>query len=496
MARIPTVADEDEAQGLRALSETPPAEVLVVSDLHLGCGRDRTTGRFVRTENFFADEPFAALLGFYGEAARRGALLVLNGDVFDFLRITEIPRGDEVQAWSDALACLGVDMSQEQLAASISPKERRFGLRTNDFKSVWKLRCIIEGHDTFFTALAGWATAGGILLFVKGNHDLEIHWPLIRKAIRAELLRRGVPARSAGTGILFCETSIRIANIYIEHGHRFERATRVDGPATLPQNPEQLNLPLGSFVNRYLINPIERLEPFVDNVKPIEELLRTMVQRHPLLAFGILWRSWRLLLRAAESRHWRQGLAYALFFGSLAVPVLTLLVIALILALPIAGARIFAFFGRASWAFAALGLLFPFAAGALRDAFPRRHPAVGEDGFACGIHGALKDYAAEPVIGTRYGMVGHTHVQDVQRLPPIGGAPALYLNTGAWIPLWQADRPDLIGRTLHPFVRFTMGAPGAYRHEYSEWDWVAGRPESSTILEPMAEHARPRRGRR
>lgn len=494
---IPAVAAEDESQSLRSLSETRPPEVLIVSDLHLGRGRDHTTERFVRSENFFADEQFSALLDFYVEAARRGALLVLNGDIFDFLRVTEVPRGgDELRAWSEALAPLGVNLSPEQLAASISPKERQFGLRTNDFKAVWKLHRIVEGHEGFFTALARWVSAGGILLFLKGNHDLEIHWPLVRRAIRAELVRRGVPAPAAATGILFCDTWVSIANLYIEHGHRFERATAVDGPVTLPRQPEQLNLPLGSFVNRYLINPIERIEPFIDNVKPVEDLLRTMVRQHPLRAFGILWRSWRLLLRAAESREWRQGLAYALFFGSLAVPVLTVLVIALILVLPVAGARIFAFFGQASWAFGTLGLFFPFLIGVLRDAFPGRRPAVGEDDFAFGIYGALQERVAERVTGTRYGVVGHTHVQDVQSLPPIAGAPALYLNTGTWVPLWQADRPDLAGRILYPFVRFTMGASGAYGHEYWQWDGSARRPAPITILEPMAAAAQRRRERR
>jgi len=494
---FPAVGDEDEAQRLRFLTETPPPEVLMVSDLHLGIGRDRATGRFVRAENFLADEQFAALLGFYLEAAQRGALLVLNGDSFDFLRITGVPRRrDELEAWSEALAGLGVDLSPEQLAASISTTERQFGLRTNDFKSVWKLHRVVEGHEGFFAALAGWVAAGGVLLFVKGNHDLEIHWPLVRRAIRAELVRRGVAAHSAGRGIRFCDTWVRIANIYIEHGHRFEPATAVDGPATLPQEPEQLNLPLASFVNRYLINPIERIEPFIDNTKPVEDLLRTMVRQHPLRAFGILWRSWRLLLRAAQSRQWRQGLACALFFGSLAVPLFTVLVIALVLALPVVGARIFALLGNASWVFGAAGLVFPYLAGFLRDAFPPRLPAVGEDDFAFGIYGALKERAAEPVTGTRYGVVGHTHVQDAQSLPPIGGAPALYLNTGTWVPLWQADRPDLAGRTLHPFVRFTMGASGAYGHEYREWDWSAGRPALSTILEPGAAGARRRRDRR
>ncbi len=497
LATPPTSSGAEEARLLRALAEAPPPEILVVSDLHLGRGRDRATGRFARTENFLADEEFGAWLRYYAEAAGRGALLVLNGDVFDFLRITEVPRSDdELAAWSAALARLGLEMPPERLAATISAKERRFGLRTDDFKSVWKLERIVEGHEGFFAALAAWVAAGGTLLLVKGNHDLETHWPLVRRAIRRAIAERGAAGRAVLGGVAFCETWIRIANVYIEHGHRFEAATRVEGAETLPRKPGQLNLPLGSFVNRYLINPLERIEPFVDNVKPVTDLLWTMVRQHPLQALGILWRSWRLLLRAAQARRWREGLAYTLFFGSLAVPVVTALVIVLVLALPVAGAEIFALFGKASWLFGVVGLLFPFIVGALRDAFPRRRPPVGEDDFAYGISRALDEHARGPKLGTRYGVVGHTHVQDVQSLPPIAGAPALYLNTGTWIPLWQADRPDLAGRILHPFVRFALDEGGAYRHEYRVWDGEAGRPAPSTILEPMAARARRRRARR
>jgi UDP-2,3-diacylglucosamine pyrophosphatase LpxH len=495
LAGVPVLTPEDELERLQSLVKSPPREILIVSDLHLGCGRDPATGRIARAENFFADEEFAALLRFYADVTRSGQLLVLNGDVFDFLRITDSPRGeDEMRSWSEALALLGVERSPELLGSSILPVERQFGLRTNDFKSVWKLQRIVRGHATFFAALAGWVAGGGMLLFVKGNHDLELHWPLVRQSLRAELVRRGVAINAADRNILFCETWVRLANVYLEHGHRFEQATRVDGPPTLDRKPEELNLPLGSFVNRYLINPIEHIEPFIDNVKPVNALLLTVVRQHPLQVFGILWRSWRFLLRAAESRQWRQGLAYTLFFGALAVPLLTVLVIALVLILPAAGAAVARLFGRASWVFGALGLFLPYVLGALHEVFPRRTPKVGEDDFACGVYHALEECKAGSAPGTQYGVVGHTHVQDVQSLPPLGAAPVLYLNTGTWTPLWQADRPDLAGRILHPFVRFTLTGSGVYQHEYCEWDADAGRPVPSIILEPVA--ARVLRGRK
>ena len=62
--------------------------------------------------------------------------------------------------------------------------------------------------------------------------------------------------------------------------------------------------------------------------------------------------------------------------------------------------------------------------------------------------------------------------------------------------LWSLTETPPPEVTLHPFVGFRMDAPGAYRHEYREWDWSAGRPALSTTLEPSAARGRRRRDRR
>jgi hypothetical protein len=64
--------------------------------------------------------------------------------------------------------------------------------------------------------------------------------------------------------VLFCQECLQLGNLYIEHGHRFEATTAVKGAPTLTRAPSELNLPLGSFVNRYIINRLEGLEPFLD----------------------------------------------------------------------------------------------------------------------------------------------------------------------------------------------------------------------------------------
>ncbi|HUH03483.1 MAG TPA: hypothetical protein VML75_15910, partial [Kofleriaceae bacterium] len=65
-------------------------DIIVVSDLHLGRGKNPDTGRYHRLEAFFFDDDFYAFCRWLcREAAERktDVKLVLNGDTFDLLRI-------------------------------------------------------------------------------------------------------------------------------------------------------------------------------------------------------------------------------------------------------------------------------------------------------------------------------------------------------------------------------------------------------------------------
>jgi hypothetical protein len=138
--------------------------------------------------------------------------------------------------------------------------------------------------------------------------------------------------------------------------------------------------------------------------------------------------------------------------------------------------------------FGALGLLAPYLAAAFREfakwlVRKRRRKLVGEDDMARGVYTAMQKQKF-PVAGRIYAVMGHTHDQDVQSLPPLNGAQALYLNTGTWIPVWPDNRPDLEGQVLFPFVHFRRVAPQEYFHEYLEWRDDRGAPAESYILAP------------
>ena len=186
-------------------------DVFIVSDLHIASGRN-TMGVYKGTENFFADEAFSRFLVYAHETKKTSqAILVINGDVFDFLRTTEYPvkskkvkmsmhidhflkfrrsvKPDAVNSnaieyeyneWSNELKKCGITKTTDQLKSSISKNEKEYGLQTDDYKTIYKLIRIRQGHPVFFTALAQWIDKGNKIIIVKGNHDLELYWPAVR----------------------------------------------------------------------------------------------------------------------------------------------------------------------------------------------------------------------------------------------------------------------------------------------------------------------------
>jgi len=480
-----------ENERLQQLSDNPPEEIFVVSDFHLGQGRDPVTERFSRTENFLSDQAFSRFLGYAGPGQQK--LLIINGDTFDFVRIYQHPRKKkEFQEWSDFLKELGVVKTPCELCRSISKKERKFGLGTEDYKSVWKLLKIANGHREFFQALASWIGRGGLLLLSKGNHDLELYWPLVRKAIEQLLQREGADGRAVKAQMTYCDDWLRIGNVYLEHGHKYDPQQRIDdsnnNSPVLPGQPDQLKLPLGIFVNRYLINQLEKLEPFLGAVRPTERILWMLLRGHPLASIAVLFRSRPFIQRAFQTSSVRDSFWYAVYLGAVALPFLTALVIVGIFVFVHSWADISR---KNMWIMAVLGglgLLAPYLTAAFRELvrwMGRKKPRtlVGEDDMARGVYAAMQKLKF-PAANKIYAVMGHTHDQDIQALPDLGSAQVLYLNTGTWIPVWPDDRPDLEGQVLFPFVHFRRVAPQEYSHAYLEWRDDRGQPAESYILEP------------
>ncbi|HSP87021.1 MAG TPA: hypothetical protein VLN45_02720 [Ignavibacteriaceae bacterium] len=312
-------------------------EIFVVSDLHIASGRN-SVGIYKGTENFFADDSFYRFLEYADKIKKTtNAILVINGDIFDFLRVTEYPGkskkirpvkklkfllkgeilknppeppkdviNDEYDLWVNELKKVGISKTREELENSISEKEKIYGLRTDDFKTIYKLIKIKKGHPNFFKALGTWLNKGNKIIILKGNHDLEIYWPAVRNYLRL-IIAEGISTdknledvliNSTLPNITFIDDAVEIdKDFFVEHGHRYDKFCAVLNEPILKSNPTQMNIPFGSFFNRYLINKIELFFPFLDNVRPSGNVLPILMRENFALGIKVLFQHIPLLIR-------------------------------------------------------------------------------------------------------------------------------------------------------------------------------------------------------
>lgn len=467
------------------------AEIIVISDLHLAAGR-MIDGRFSGTENFFADSSlYRFIRTMLARVEGKRAILLINGDVVDFLRITEYPQSDlEFQNWQSLLQPLGIDKTVNELRTCIAAKEVKFGLKTDNFKSAWKLAKCVQGHPQFFQALAEWIARGHQIIITKGNHDLEWYWREVRDCLRLELadklyanLRQKDPKlspakillRHIAANLLFVDDALIIDGcFYIEHGHRYDKYTCVVGGPLLPGNTE-LSIPFGSFLNRYILNQIELAYPYVDNVRPTKNLLPLLIRERFFVAMKLLLYHLPFMLRIIPKGYYRY------MFGQVAV-------LAAAVGLPLVLALVYLFatiphlkelFGSAT---AATGPGFTLTKSFVSLAasyflsrivayFQLSEPSsLGQD--------AMKIFAASPA----YQLItmGHTHnpdqCQDNGRW---------FYNTGTWIPIVEMDSAAVRQDRIYTFLHFRRLPPGQLQPTVVErWDDEAERAENLVIISP------------
>jgi UDP-2,3-diacylglucosamine pyrophosphatase LpxH len=225
---------------------------IVVSDLHLGAGRE-SEGNLL--EDFGSERAFASLLAeIAAESDREGAdvELIVNGDAFEMLQVPHVDDFDP---------------------AVVYAPERYHSSSESD--SVLKMALVIDGHRPFFDALKQFLQVGPprrYVTFVKGNHDLNLYWPGVQ-----DRMRRAIGATGAKRPLLSFEARrISREGIYVEHGNQYAAMTDqiedMDDPVD-PDKPGQLALPLGSWFVMDFFNKVEREKYWIDGVKPIAALV-------------------------------------------------------------------------------------------------------------------------------------------------------------------------------------------------------------------------------
>lgn len=279
----------------------PPDDIYIVSDLHLSLGRPRGKRNYKRLESFFYDTHFARFVDhILRERRRRGrpVTLLLGGDVFDFLTVTEVPSRAEAQ----------------QYGIVVTNALRRVGLSSTSRHVNWKLERIIEGHPAFFDALGRLLADGNRLVIMAGNHDAELYWSRVRNTLYDAVLD-GLERVDPDADLDEAATRIEYrqwfyhepGRIYYEHGNQYEASNcfrynlcpEYLGRRRSPSG--QLDLPVGSMFVRYVYNAVRKRNPYLSNMVSMEQYMSAVARLNLAEMLGVLFRRLPFLFRALKA---------------------------------------------------------------------------------------------------------------------------------------------------------------------------------------------------
>lgn len=252
---------------------------VILSDIHLTTAEPPNVKaplwRRFKQKDFFIDDAFGVFLKkIQAEADEKPIELILAGDIFDFDGVTQLP---------------------ERQRFTINWLEARRGLNSEERKSRFKIRKIIEDHPVFLEALGRFIRAGNRVVFIIGNHDLELHWPSTQKAIlRSMQLSPDEEERVRFNNWFY----ISNGDTLVEHGNQHDYHSNCQNPI----NPrikglrkERIRLPFGCHANRCMLNGMGYFNPNSDRsyimtaTQYFKFLFKHMLRKEPLLLWTWFW---------------------------------------------------------------------------------------------------------------------------------------------------------------------------------------------------------------
>jgi len=222
--------------------------LLVLSDVHLGSDLNTqalTTGFGRRSKK--VDHDLVKLLEHYRAVRPAGERwrVVIAGDFIDFIGMA-IPPGEI------------------ELETALNEEEREHGIGNSEDHARLKLRLVIERHGDVFRALAGFIADGHAITIVHGNHDVELYWDSVRKALRETLIANAQDFGSAASAteldarIEFCPWFFYQQGVaYIEHGHMYDPLCATDSimEPLSPLDPRRVARGFCEVFLRYVVRP-------------------------------------------------------------------------------------------------------------------------------------------------------------------------------------------------------------------------------------------------
>ncbi len=229
----------------------------VISDLHLGQGRDIATGNWHVLEDFRFDDTFCAFVE-HISAGKTPVELVIAGDFIEYLQI--LPE-------------LGLKAPKDHLGITEQESLQRTHV-------VLGQSSIATGHPEVFAALRRFIEKGNILTILAGNHDIDILWTSVWLLLYYNICPPGTPIDRFRL-VPFSHTigSAARGRVYIEHGQEHDRANRYGDQMQQPfvhdaTGVKRLKRCWGTLFVDKVYNSLEEQCWFIDNVKPISRVIK------------------------------------------------------------------------------------------------------------------------------------------------------------------------------------------------------------------------------
>jgi UDP-2,3-diacylglucosamine pyrophosphatase LpxH len=267
---------------------TQAQHTLIVSDIHLADAEpphptNPLWKRFKRRK-YFVDGAFKEFIEtMQGRAASESGIeLIFNGDIFDFDSVMAMPTEEEMAEWPER--------------HKISWLERRRGLAAEEHKSRFKLKVILRDHPVFVDAVRSFILKGNRVVFVIGNHDMELQWP----SVRHDLVEKLDLPEVFRDHVRFCEWFyISNSDTLVEHGNQYD-------PYCLSSNPinplirkgrrTYVRIPFGNIAGKFMLNGMGLFNPHADSsfIKSslwdyLNFYFRYVLRVQPLLMLTWLW---------------------------------------------------------------------------------------------------------------------------------------------------------------------------------------------------------------
>ena len=133
------------------------------------------------------------------------------------------------------------------------------------------------------------------MVFVIGNHDIELHWPLVQKELFSFLAL--TPEQE--TQVRFCEWFfVSEGDTAIEHGNQYDDycvASNPIHPLIKKGRRIQVRIPFGNITSRYMVNGMGLFNPHADTsfLMTLPEYFKFFykysLRVHPWLPFSWMW---------------------------------------------------------------------------------------------------------------------------------------------------------------------------------------------------------------